>query len=205
MRARVLASLLLLAAPTLGCASVRVEHSWRAPDHQGTFEHVLIIAVGKQPGQRQELERAIDEAFSNVGVQATPSYQLFADDIEHDAGDIAATFDEHAIDSVLLVHLLPGGERQQATSGEDAADFFGEYQALHAASAPEAMSTAAIETNFYVADEGAALVWSGLSATFEPATLDESLESYSQAVVNALLDGGLVRRTVTPGAIEARD
>jgi hypothetical protein len=201
----------------VGCAgSTTIEHVWRAPDWSGLFNHVAIFGVSKRAGVRRDFETKMAAAFANVGVKATPSFELFPDqDGELSDEDIARVLAERGIDAALVTRLVGVRTQEQYVDGTPYAvyggipmGFYGFYHGswavLYSPGYTVEFPIVTIETNLYDV-ASSELVWSGLSETFDPETVDEAIESYSQTMVTALVEAGLLTRTITPGAIESHN
>lgn len=216
-----LALTLALALPLglgpIGCASsTTIEHVWRAPDWSGSFTHVAIFGLSKQAGVRRDFENRMVAAFANVGVEATPSYELFpTQDTELRDEDIAEKLAERGIDAAIVTRLVGVSTQEQYVDGSPYAAiggtppgfygyYHGSYAVLYSPGYTMEFEIVTIETNLYEV-ASSELVWSGLSETFAPETVDETIESYSQTMVTTLVDAGLVKRTITPGAIESHN
>jgi hypothetical protein len=199
-----------------GCASTTtIEHVWRAPDWKGSFTHVAIFGMSKHEGVRRDFETSMVTAFANVGVEATASFELFPElDVQPTQEEIAARLEEHGIDAALVTRFVGLTSQAQYVGGAPyvvgpgvagAPGFYGHYYGNYALAYGDQVvenEILTIETNLY--DVAATnLVWSGLSETFAPETVDEVIGSYAQTMVTALVDAGLLTRTITPGAIEA--
>jgi hypothetical protein len=214
LRSLALASLALtLGVPLTACAPrTTIEHVWHAPDWTGSFTHVLVMGMSQRAGLRRDFETKMVAAFANVGVRATPAFHLFPEERELQNQEITQALEEYGIDAILVTRLV-GIDRQHryvagspyAVVGGPRHGFYGYYHwtygVLYSPGYVVNYDIVTIETNLYDA-ASSELIWSGLSETFDPQTIDQTIASYSQTMVTALLEGRMVTRTVTPGAIE---
>jgi hypothetical protein len=211
-----LAFTLTLAVGPLGCATTTVEHVWRAPDWNGSFTHIAIFGMSPMPGVRRDFESKMVAAFADVGVRATASYQLFANEGELHDQDIARVLTEHGIDGALVARLVGVDKEYRSIDGSPYYGVIGGtrdgfYRYYHDTYAvlysPEYLvdyDIVVVETNLYQV-ANSELVWAGLSETFDPKDVDEAIESYGQTMVKTLVLGGLLTRTITPGTVEMHD
>ena len=218
MQLRSLAGLLALAltlalAPS-GCATTTVEHVWRAPDWGGSFTHIAIFGMSPLPGVRRDFEAKMVAAFADIGVRATASYRLFEHEGELRDEDIARVLTEHGIDGAMVTRLVGVDTEYRFIDGSPYViggtpyGFYGYYHgAWGVLDSPEYLvdyDIVVVETNLYEV-ANSELVWAGLSETFDPKNVDEAIESYAQTMVKTLVLGGLLTRTITPGAVELHD
>ncbi len=207
---------LALALGPSGCANMTtVEHVWRAPDWSGSFSHVVIFGMSKNPGLRRAFETVMAGSFANVGIRATPSFELFPQQDELRDEDIARVLRERNMDAALVARLVGVSTQERYVDGTPYAvyggvppGFFGYYHGAYAVLYSPGYTMdfdiVTIETNLYDV-ASSELVWSGLSETFDPESVEETIESYAQTMVGELAEAGLMTRTITPGAFEAHD
>lgn len=209
---------LTLGLGSLGCATTTIEHVWRAPAWNGSFTHIAIFGMSRLPGVRRDFETKMVAAFADVGVRATASFQLFRDDGELRDEDIARVLAQHGIDGAMVTRLVGVDQEYRYIDGSPYGvfggtpytpyGFYGYYHGTYSVLySPEYMidyDVVVLETNLYEV-ASSELVWAGLSETFDPANVDEAIESYAQTMVKTLVLNGLLTRTITPGAIEVHN
>jgi hypothetical protein len=215
LRSIALACALMVGVAPLGCATTTLEHVWREPNWNGSFTHIAIFGMSPLPGVRRDFENKMVAAFANVGVRATASHRIFRDDGELRDEDIARALAERGIDGTMVTRLVGVdqeygyvGSSPYAVFGGTPYGFYpyyhGSYAVLYSPDYMFEYDIVVLETNLYEV-ASSELVWSGLSETFDPKNVDEAIESYAQTMVQTLVLGGLLTRTITPGSIELRD
>jgi hypothetical protein len=88
------------------CSSFALVDVWNDPSyHKSPLKKILIIAIVKDPVQRQIWEDAFVGELSKHGVNATSSYHLFMDSIS-ETNQIVETVQEKGFDGILVTRLL---------------------------------------------------------------------------------------------------
>jgi len=217
IRPLVFALILAVGATTTACARMTtVEHVWRSPDWPESFTHVAVFGVSKRPGVRRSFETQMAAALGKIGVRATPSFQLFPGDSELRSEDIARVLGERGIDGALVVRLVAIDRERRFVGGGGPYPypmfgprygFYGHYHGAWAMTyAPGYMvdfDIFTIETNLYDV-ASSELVWSGLSETFDPRTVDRAIRSYTRTMVKALDQTELLQPTAGVGGARRR-
>lgn len=93
----------------IGCASTRMT-SFKDPDYQkADFKRILIIANTSDLEKRQKLESKMVEEFTEIGVFALESYNLFPPTRELSAQDKIELLNQNGIDSFISIDVGESG------------------------------------------------------------------------------------------------
>lgn len=175
-------TLLLSALVISGCArTARLASTWRDPAFQDTsLAKLLIVAVGRTPGERRLFEDRFAESLRARGVDAQPSYRLIGD-ARIDSALVDASMHQAGCDGILVSRVV---DRQTVRRyyglyggpGYSGHGYYGPPSAYHAGwwpyyslgsgytagRASDDEQRVTVETNLYRHDNGQ-LVWSGIS------------------------------------------
>jgi hypothetical protein len=191
------AALALLAA-TAGCSSSSLVNMWRDPQYQAApMRSIFVVALRKDPVHRRIWEDAFVHQLTKESVTATPSYQMFPDQLP-DSETIAAHMVEKGYDGMILTSRV--GEQEVATyvpgyvTKEPVTVFrpmWGTYvtyyRDVYHPGYTEADSSVHVRTDVGArTSEGGKLVWSGTSATIDPRNANQFSHSVSDLVVGEL-------------------
>ncbi len=204
-----------LSLASSGCAnSTSIEHVWRAPGWTTSFEHVLVLGMLKEKGVRRDFETKMAAALGKAGVDATAAFELLPKrDSELSDEELARVLAERGIDGVLVTRLV-GVDKQlryvggspYATTGGAPYGFYDyyhySYDVMYSPGRTVEYDVVTLETSLY-AIATADLVWSGLSETFAPSSVEDTIESYAKTMVSALVTDGLV--AASPGPSEVNE
>lgn len=93
----------------VGCASTRMT-SFKDPDYQqADFKRILIVANTSDLEKRQKLESKMVEEFTEIGVFALESYNLFPPTRELSAQDKIELLNQNGIDSFISIDVGESG------------------------------------------------------------------------------------------------
>lgn len=192
------ALLILLAVSLLvGCDSstTSLTSSWSAPGLQGPlqFKKVLIVCVAKDPERRKQAEGFLSTLLK--GAEGVPAYLSIPDADLRDRAKLQRILKENSFDGVAVLRFMGQGERTTWVS-DGYMDFWGYYDwAWPYAFGPgyEITDTKySLEIRIYSVAEGKQ-IWSGLSETFNPDSMEQFLRDLGGAVGADLQKRGLVR------------
>lgn len=177
-----LIALLLFAVLSASCArNARLASTWRDPAFQDTsLAKLLIVAVGRTPGERRMFEDRFAEDLRGEGVDAAASYRLIGD-VRIDSALVDASMHREGCDGILISRVV---DRQTIRRyyplyggpGYSGHGYFGPPSAYHAGwwsyyslgpgyianRASDDEQRVTVETNLYRHDNGQ-LVWAGIS------------------------------------------
>ena len=191
----------MLCAPTLaallvllGCATTTLKSTWKNPEITGPlqFKKVLLLAICKDPDRRAQVEGLLGVIMKRA--EGIPSYIAIPDSALGDVQKIKSIMSENGFDGAVTVRLV--NARQETTwVSSTYPSFWGYYQwAYPLAWDPGYKVTDTIirlETKVYSLKDDC-LVWSGVSDTFDPASLDGMVREVAAAVAADLEKRGLV-------------
>lgn len=194
-----LVSVVLFAAS--GCATTRVAESWRNPDATATqFRKVLAVAVVDDPELRR---RAEDEIISHLrSPDALPSRAVIPDAERGDVEKAKARLRAAGFDGAVVLRPLAVEERvtyvpPSYTVGPYPS-FYGYYGHAWAHSYDPGYTRVdtilRVEVLIYSIERDA-LLWSGVTETFQPDSLREVVTDIAAAVVKVLERDGLLARS----------
>lgn len=175
------------------CTSTQLESDWKAPAVGSLqFSKVLVIAAAPDNATRRSAEDAIRSRIAGVPVVA--SYELVPEMADvRDRAKVAAAMQASGVDGVVVLRLVSDDSELVYTPGAPMPmpyrSFWGYYARPYALRPFYGWETGTvstdrvigIETNIYsVKDEG--LVWSGLTRTRNPSSLDQTIGEVAEVV-----------------------
>lgn len=179
-----LVSLALLTIGLAGCArTARLASTWRDPGApQASLARLLVVAVGRTPGERRAFEDRFAAELRARGMDALPSYPLIGDgrvdsalvDAQRHRAGCDGIFVSRVVDRQVVRQYYDGGNGRAGYYGHGA--YYGPPSAYHRGWWPYYSlgfasvaslgyaedQVISVETNLYRHADGL-LVWSGLS------------------------------------------
>jgi hypothetical protein len=201
--ARILRAALLATALLAACGTVtKIPNAWRNPAHEGTpFEKIFVIGVAKSDANRRLFEDRFAAVLSDHGAVASPSYGSLPHSERLTEGQVRDAIDGGGYDGVIVTRLLGVEEKEEYvpprtyTVPRHYGGYYGYYGAswdvVHQPGYYETHTIVRLETHLYDVGTGE-LAWSGQSETFDPDSLEDIIDSATQAVAKRLGEESLI-------------
>lgn len=186
-----------------GCATTQVESVWKDDAQTGRLNKVFVLAVLKEPGNRDSVEYGIANILNGERLRAIPTLDSFPNIAEIDKSLAYDMSKEYGIDGVLLVRLVDRRVEKVYVGGPGYYDGFygsryrggwydyyrGGYNAFMAPGYVTENYISTVETAIYsIATEK--ILWSTITETRE-GSASKSIESYLKTINTSLAESGL--------------
>jgi len=193
-RPYILAVLMMVAALLVGCATTPATHtqvsgSWKAHGYTGKFTHLLVVSHATDSAIRVKVESILVKNLEKEGLHAVASSDIMPADEKINRKTIREAMAGKGFDGVLVSHLLdvnrntidvPPSEDSTLEDSFDADD-----PVVFTPGYVEHRSVISILTKLYNA-KTKRLVWSLQSRTVNNGTVNDLVQSLSQAVIDNL-------------------
>ena len=174
-----------------GCAATSTISVWQDDTFSGPpFEHLLVVAVSSQPGDRKIFESEFAKAIVDAGKNATASSRVMPGEEKLSAESVKAAIAGTGIDAVLVTSVVGVDERESyvapptysrtyygyyATSYDFAyqSGYYHQYSVYH------------LETNVYDV-QSEELVWTMRSEAVAPKSVAQVVASLSKQIIAQL-------------------
>jgi len=196
--ARLLALLLGLALAQ-GCATTTLVETWQAPGLEPadlSFDHVVAIAVMPDETRQRIVEDALAAAATHTKV--TPAYTILEPEDRADPKRLRAVLERNGIDGAVTVTLVDTEKQQTYVPGTTRVypgGYYGYYRAVGAVvyepGYTHTDTIVVVETSLYDVAAGK-LLWSGISRTMNPESVDSLIQDIVEAARDELRDQGLL-------------
>jgi len=190
-----------------GCASTKVESVWKDPNKNVKLSKVFVLAVLKEPANRDSVEYGIANILNADTLRAIPTLDSFPNIDKIDKAEVARMIKEYGIDGVLVIRLVdrkvekvyvPGTSYYDAVYGNRYLggwyNYYGYgYNAFMIPGYTEENYVSTVETVVYefASDK---ILWSTVTETREN-TVSGAIQSYLNAIGKPLSDSGLFDKT----------
>ena len=191
----------VIALPAVaGCqkTTTTIPLSWRNPTYEaGSFRKLFVIGVGENDARRRSFEDRLARALALEGAAAQASWGHLPQSTQLTEEQIRGAIEGGDFDGVLITRLLsvdqseeyvPPSTHAVPTSyyGSGYYGYYGtSYEVVHTPGCYKTNTTFRLETNLYSVATGD-LVWSGQSATINPESLSDVIDSMTAAVAKKL-------------------
>ena len=188
----------VLASTLAGCASTGVTSSWVSPDAGPiTFQRSLVIVMHPVEAVRRMGESRLVRRLGRG--RAIASHDLISQDDLRDTEIARAAVAQAGVDGVILMRLVGQEEAlsYQPSMVYPAAygQFWGFYgtvaPAVYGPSSLRSDTVVSVETTLYSVNNEQ-LIWSGISESFNPLDVNETVDDIADAVGAELRRAGLL-------------
>ena len=174
--------------------------AWRSPTYEGgPFNKLFVVGIGKDDARRRLYEDSVVAALGAEGATAEASWKTFPDSEDLIKQKILEVTKNGGFDAVLITRLVGIDEKTKYVPGEshltEVSDpdlyLTNTYELVNTPGYYETTTTFRVETALY-AVEREERVWSGLSETVDPESVEEVIESVSAIVAKRIKSEGFV-------------
>jgi hypothetical protein len=166
-----------------GCASSGLVNVWMDPQYSGKpMMNILVVAMKPDVAKRRLWEDALADALRQRSVTATPSYQLFPEELPDTNGIIAAVHD-NSYDGCIATVQLPSEYLEQDVPGYTSDSlvvryspwsnrYYNYYQQVYTPGYTEVHTVIRHKIEVWNTTGDGALVWTATSEVLDPISGD---------------------------------
>jgi hypothetical protein len=196
------AILLSVAAAFSGCASSRLVDVWKDPAYTKHLSNVFVIAVKKDPARRRIWEDGLANALRKHGVAATPSYQLFPDQLP-DTTQVVETVGEKGFDGVIVTvglrtqtqhTYVPGYVTTVPVTRYDRwwNVYRTYYRRVYRPGYYDVQTVARARTDVWTTAGDGTLIWTGPTDVYDPTSSKNVSDEITERIMPELADQGII-------------
>ena len=194
----------IAAAGLSGCASSGLVNAWMDPQYaESPMMNILVVAMKPDVATRRLWEDAFADALRQRGVTATPSYQLFPDELP-DTNGITAAVRENRYDGCIVTVRLPSETVTQDVPGYITDSlvvrynpwsnrYYDYYQQVYTPGYTETQTVVRHKIEVWSTRGRGALVWTATSEVLDPT----SRKAVNQHIIGEVIDD-LAKHGVIP-------
>jgi len=196
--AKGLAIAVVMAAGLLGCGtSTQLVNVWRDPEYPIRPLHdVLVVQMSRDPAHRRMWEDEFTYELRHHGVDATPSYRVWADALP-DTDEIVSEVQRSGYDGVIMTARLPGATETRFVPGYATSvpvtryspwydAYFTYYQGVYEPGYFETEHVARTRTDVWSTEGRGQLIWTGTSETYDPTSTNAVKHEVAKKIVPEL-------------------
>ena len=180
--------------------STKLVASWKNPQYTATkFHRILVLGMSAKPGTRADFEDALSKLVTSTGVEAVPGNTILLrpEGTQLNLDYLKTQVKTFKIDAVIVSRLvkvdknvtyIPGGPYLMPPYY---GSFYGYYSNIYpVVYSPDYLrtdTTVRVETNVYAVNSGEGqLLWSGVSDTFNPRSVEKAIDGLAKLIVKEL-------------------
>jgi len=180
------------------CASTKVVERWADPDFDAKLKNIMVLSLNQSEKSRHLFEDSFLHALKQRKIQSSASYDLLPSNEDLDKEKVKAAIVGSDIDGVLVLRAvkITKEERhvQAQATGTRYNSFYayvGEYRPTYNAYTTDD-TLVHLETNLYAVD-GAKLIWTGKTETFNPSDVNAYLVDLTKTVLDEIDKTGFIQ------------
>ena len=201
---------MIILASLSACSSTTVTGVWKKSDYVGpAFKSILVIALTENTTNRIIWEDKMAAQLLQSGVESITGSKAFGADDKITREEVLAYVKQHGTEAVLVTRLVDVA--QEKTYYPPTTSYMGSYyggssygyynsfgsyypRAYSTVTSPgytATLTTVLLESNLYQSSSQD-LVWSLSSETFDPASVNNLVESVGAKLAKSLRENGLI-------------
>lgn len=191
-----------------GGKSTKLIASWKNPEIKvPAFHRILVLGMSAKPGVRADFEDALSKLVARDGVEAIPGNTILLrpEGTKLDLDYLKAQVKAFKIDGIIVSRLVKVDKSVTYIPGQPYVpypyygSFYGYYGTIYPmVYSPDYLrteTTVRVETNVYaVQGDDGAMVWTGVSDTFNPKSADKVIQGLTKLVVQELQKEGILQQ-----------
>ncbi len=198
-----LLAICFIAITLLSCSATRLTNTWRDPSYtSGPMTNMIVIAVKKNPLHRRLWEDGFAAEFAQHGVNVTPSYRLWPDDLP-DTADVVAEVRKNNYDGVLIVSRLetsysttdvPGYATRTPIVGYDQwrNEYYTSYEREYHPARVDSTKIIRHLIDVWTTKKPGHMIWSGMGETIDPSSGKEVHGEIVDLITPELVNQGII-------------
>ena len=198
MKNRLLRVCLVLGLALLAsCASTKVVDQWTDPDFGAKLKNILVLSLNESDKSRHLFEDRFLNEMKQRKIRSSVSYELIPSNKDITKEKIQAAITGSDIDGVLVLRSVKITKEQREvradagyTRYDDFYAYVGTYRPNYDAYTVED-TIVHVEANLYAVD-GAKLIWSGKTETFNPTDFETFLTEITNIILGQIDGTGFI-------------
>ena len=199
--------IIILSGVTLllsSCANTKISQSWVEPNHNKSYNDLLIIGIGESEQNRRAYESYFTAELKEHKIESVASYTLIKSNEKMDRDTVVKAIDGLGIDAVIVTHMIAVDEETVYRTGHShtgynrySRNMYSYYPRVnsyvHRPGYYTTHETYTFETSLYdiVTEE---LVWTARSRTFSPGAVDEVIVDLTKLLIKDLKEKNLIKK-----------
>lgn len=179
-----------------GCASTTIRDAWTDPAWQGgPFRRLLVLGVSRDVPERRIFEDTMARRIVATGVEAVPAYGYLPEAAKADEPSLDRAVRESGADALLMSRIRSIDRRTSVSTVMVPASvgfgWYPWYSGWYPVTDVRQYDIAVVETSVFDT-KTKRVVWTGVTETYEPTSVERDAPGFADVVVKALAGRGLL-------------
>lgn len=179
------------------CASTKVVEQWTDPSFDARLKYILVLSLNDTDQSRRVLENGFLSELKQRKIRSSVSYKLIPNNGDINKEKVQAAIAGSDIDGVLVLRPVKVTKEQRDvrsdasnTRYDDFYAYVGTYRPNYDAYTVED-TIVHLEANLYAVD-GAKLIWSGKTESFNPKDRETLLSEFVKVILDQIGRTGFI-------------
>jgi hypothetical protein len=179
------------------CASTKVVEQWTDPSFDARLKYILVLSLNDTDQSRRVLENGFLSELKQRKIRSSVSYKLIPSNEDINKEKVQAAIAGSDIDGVLVLRPVKVTKEQRDvrsdasnTRYDDFYAYVGTYRPNYDAYTVED-TIVHLEANLYAVD-GAKLIWSGKTESFNPKDRETLLSEFVKVILDQIGRTGFI-------------
>jgi hypothetical protein len=185
-----------------GCASTTLRDSWSDPAFRGPpFRKVLVLGVIGDVAARRTFEDVMAQRITAAGAEGIPAYRFLPDGGRIPEAELDRAVRASGADALLMSRVRNIDRRTDVFTtmapapgfGPWGPGWYGMYSGWYPVTEVRQYDIAVVETSLFDTAPKQ-IVWTGMTETYEPRSMQHDAPGFSDVIVKALAERGMLPR-----------
>lgn len=192
-------TLILLCLIAVSCASTSLVQSWKRPENEKNYHHLMIIGISDSQQTRRIYENHFVAELKKKKIAATPSYTLISSKQNINRETVLKAIKGTTIDAVVVTYLVSADEQVTHFDSPLNPSYSGtpDDNLISATLISNRGRTSSSEIiglkNDLYDVQSKALVWSAQTKTVAPESIDHAITEVTQLLIKQLFNDNLLK------------
>ncbi len=180
------------------CDNTKVVEHWADPDFDAKLKNIMVLSLNQSEKSRRLFEDGFLNALKQRKIQSLVSYDLLPSNEDLDKEKVKAAISGSDIDGVLVLRAVKITKEERYVQAQSTGTrynsfyaYVGEYRPTYSSYTTED-TLVHLETNLYAVD-GAKLIWTGKTETFNPSDVNAYLIDLTKTVLDEIDKTGFIQ------------
>lgn len=192
-------AVLLLCLFMVSCSTTSLTQSWKHPEHEKLFNHLMIIGISDSQQTRRTYENHFVAELKKKNVTATPSYKLINSKQKINRETVLKAVQDTEIDAVLVTYLVSADSQLRHYDSPLTPGYSGSPDAnmisatlITQRGRSSSSEVIGLKNDFYDVKKKS-MIWSAQTRTDAPESIDHAITEVINLLIKELINDDVLK------------
>ncbi len=192
-------AILLLCLFMVSCSTTSLTQSWKHPEHEKLFNHLMIIGISDSQQTRRTYENHFVAELKKKNVTATPSYKLINSKQKINRETVLKAVQDTEIDAVLVTYLVSADSQLRHYDSPLTPGYSGSPDAnmisatlITQRGRSSSSEVIGLKNDFYDVKKKS-MIWSAQTRTDAPESIDHAITEVIKLLIKELIKDDVLK------------